>query len=245
MDLPFQRSGRPLVWGHRGASAAAPENTMAAFALALRMGVDGIELDARLCGSGEVVVFHDPTLERTTGAQGVVAGTPWSVLRGLDAGGGERVPLLADVLAETRCLLNVELKCPGLDDGGLTAAALRAIRDAGAQERVLLSSFNPACLFRARSSGLARAHVFDGRSPWPLRSALVAPLVGAAVLHPAAELATDEAVARWRRRGYLVNCWTVDDPAEARRLAAAGATGIITNAPDVVLAAVGSSSGGR
>src|SRR5229473_3211699 len=102
LDARFFRQGRPTVWAHRGASHDAPENTLAAFTLAARQGADGIELDAQLCGSGEVVVFHDATLGRTTGHPGLLEETPWAALRKLDAGArkgpafaGERIPLLA------------------------------------------------------------------------------------------------------------------------------------------------------
>src|SRR3954470_5840123 len=100
----FARSGRPLIWGHRGASFDAPENTLAAFALARAQGADGVELDAQRCASGEVVVLHDDSLARTAGFTGSIVGTPWQVVRTLDAGAwkgdrfrGARVPLLAEV----------------------------------------------------------------------------------------------------------------------------------------------------
>src|SRR5437764_9810776 len=107
----FARSGRPLIWGHRGASFDAPENTLAAFRLAREMGADGVELDAQRCASGEVVVLHDESLGRTTRFAGLVTETPYSVIRTLDAGRGERVPLLSEVLAAFPSRINVELKC--------------------------------------------------------------------------------------------------------------------------------------
>lgn len=239
------RGIRPIVWAHRGASAAAPENTMAAFSLAERMGATGIELDAQRCATGEVVVFHDATLGRTAGRVGRVTETPWSELRSLDAGASERIPLLADVLAHTSLLVNVELKCDDADDRGLTAAAARVIRDAGAEERVLFSSFNPFCLLRARAllPRVPRAHLFEVESRFPLRGAWVAPALGAAALHPEASLVTRASMRRWTALGYRVAPWTVDDPADARRLAALGCAGIFTNVPDVILAALASSEG--
>jgi glycerophosphoryl diester phosphodiesterase len=243
-------AGRPLVWAHRGASAAAPENTLAAFALAARLGADGIELDAQRCASGEVVVFHDDTLGRVTGRPGRVCETPWSMLRTLDAGArlhpgfaGERIPLLSEVLAQAppALLVNVELKCEGLDDGGLTAAAIELIRAAAAGERVLLSSFNPACLLRARALAprLPRAWLFEDGAGFPLRGAALGSALGAAAVHPQASLATPAAVRRWRALGYRVTPWTVDDPAQARALIESGCAGVITNAPDAIAAALG------
>ena len=219
---------------------------MAAFRLAAELGADGIELDAQRCASGEVVVLHDESLGRTTGHAALLSETPWSTVRTLDAGArfsevfrGERVPLLAEVLAETprTLLVNVELKCDRVDDRGLTGAAVAVVREAGAEERVLFSSFNPSCLWRARALApqVPRALLFERDSSFPLRHALAAPLLGALSLHPEDALASPAAIRWWRRRGYLVAPWTVDDPDRARSLWEAGATGIITNIPDVML----------
>lgn len=241
LPASFLRAGRPLIWGHRGASFEAPENTLAAFALAQAQGADGVELDAQRCASGEVVVLHDESLGRTTGFAGLVTETPWSTVRALDAGErkaarwrGEKVPLLAEVLASFPLLVNVELKCDRADDRGLTAEAVRVVREARAEERVLFSSFNPICLLRARALAprVSRALLFEQEQEWPLRSAISAPLLGARALHPEHVLATPARVAGWRRRGYSVGCWTVDDAELAGRLHESGVSGIITNRPD-------------
>jgi glycerophosphoryl diester phosphodiesterase len=236
----FTRDGRPLVLGHRGASAEAPENTIAAFSLALAQGADGVELDAQRCASGEVVVVHDASLARTTGLAELVTRAPWSVLRTLDAGSwkserfrGERVPLLSEVLESFPRLVNVELKCDTADDGGLTAEVVRVVRAAKAGDRVLFSSFNAACLWRARrlAPGIPRALLFEQDQRWPFRSGALAPLLGAQAMHPEHVLATPERVSRWRRRGYSVGCWTVDDPEAAARLHQSGVGSVITNWP--------------
>ena len=241
----FVRTGRPLIWAHRGASFDAPENTLAAFDQALRQGADGVELDVQRCGSGEVVVLHDSSLGRTTGFAGLVAETSLERLRSLDAGArtaarfrGERVPLLREVLEGFPLLVNIELKSEEMDDRGLTAAAVSEVLEAGAASRVLFSSFNPLCLLRARwlLPHVPRALLFESSQGWPLRSASTARLVGACALHPEARLATPRRAARWRRRGYSVACWTVDDVADAERLFASGVEAIITNRPDVLRA---------
>ena len=235
----FNRTGRPLLWAHRGASADAPENTLAAFSLALTQGADGVELDAQRCASGEAVVVHDDSLARTTGLTAPVTGVSYSVIRTLDAGAwksaqfrGQRIPLLAEVLEAFPRLVNVELKCDRADDRGLTAEVVRVVRAGRAEDRVLLSSFNLACLWRARSMAPAipRALLFEAEQRWILRSAL-APLLGASAIHPERVLATPERVSRWRRRGYSVACWTVDDPEAAARLHQSGVNGIFTNVP--------------
>ena len=236
----FIPAGRPLIWAHRGASADAPENTLAAFSLALAQGADGIELDVQRCASGEVVVIHDDSLARTTGHAALVTASPWSTIRMLDAGSwkgerfqGERIPLLSEVLKAFPRLVNVELKCDRADDFGLTAQTIEEIRKARAEERVLLSSFNPLCLLRARvmAPGIPRAMLFEREQRWRLRSSLAAPAVGACAVHPEHALATPGRVARWARRGYSVACWTVDDADLADRLYRSGVSGVFTNRP--------------
>ncbi len=236
----FQRDERPLVLGHRGASGEAPENTIAAFSLALAQGADGVELDAQRCASGEVVVVHDASFARTTGFAALVTQASLTAVRALEAGSwksekfrGERVPLLSEVLEAFPRLVNVELKCEALDDGGLTAEVVRVVRAARAEERVLFSSFNVACLWRARqlAPGIPRALLFESEQRWPLRSGAFAPLLGAQAMHPEQVLATPDRVSRWRRRGYSVGCWTVDDPEAAARLHRSGVGSMITNWP--------------
>jgi glycerophosphoryl diester phosphodiesterase len=244
---------RPLVWAHRGACRQAPENTIAAFTLAERLGADGIELDAQLCASGEAIVIHDESLGRTTGKRTGIAVDGAQLravaIRALDAGArfdvrfaGERIPLLEDAISATSLLVNVELKCDRRDDRGLTSAVLRAVRRTASASRVLLSSFNPFCLLRARAEepSLPRALLFERDAGFVLRRALSAPALGVVALHPQDELATDRAVAHWRRRGYAVSPWTVDDPLRAQALHRAGATAIITNVPDRLLEAFAS-----
>jgi glycerophosphoryl diester phosphodiesterase len=92
VNLWLEPRSRPLVIGHRGASAHAPENTMRAFQLAMAQHADGIEIDVKRCASGEVVVMHDATVDRTTNATGDVSKLTLAELRAIDAGDGERVP---------------------------------------------------------------------------------------------------------------------------------------------------------
>lgn len=246
---------RPLIWAHRGASADAPENTLPAFQLAAAQGADGVELDAQLCGSGEVVVLHDTTLGRTTGLPALLAETSWRALRSLDAGlhkgsrwAGTRVPLLAEVLEATQPSLrvNIELKCEAVDDRGLVGRVCNTVREAHAGPRVLLSSFNPLCLFRARAVApeLPRALLFEPDQPPWLAHGRLAPLLGVRALHPEACLASPAAVRWWLRRGYCVGCWTVDDPTRATELWALGAAGLITNTPSTIKAAFAGREGG-
>jgi glycerophosphoryl diester phosphodiesterase len=246
--LPFAErrpAGRPLVLGHRGASAEAPENTLAAFRLAMDQGADGVELDVHRCATGEVVVIHDEDARRTAGAELRVAEAPLVALRALDAGAwkgarfrGERVPLLTEVLeALPRALVNVELKGTGADRR-VAAATAEVLRRAGAEERVIVSSFDLRLLaaFRAAAPRVARGFLFDAGGLWRPRAALARWWVRPAAVHPEARLCTAARAARWRSAGLLVNAWTVDDEAEAARLAGLGVAAIVTNEPGRVLA---------
>jgi glycerophosphoryl diester phosphodiesterase len=157
----------PLVIAHRGASSEAPENTLRAFARALELGVDGIELDVQVTRDGIPVVFHDFTLTRLTGTRGHLADRTWAELRSLRVGacpdkvgptgriartselercGGETIPTLADALALTRkrCILQIEIK-----KGAPVAPILAAIRKTASAKNVILASFESDILREA------------------------------------------------------------------------------------------------
>jgi len=233
------RHERPLIIAHRGASHDAVENTLAAFRVAREQGADGVELDVMRCATGEVIVFHDDELERLGKRAGNTRATSLAALREIDLGGGERIPLLDEVLEELGTMLvNVELKLAptwwarALDDG-LAASVAEILARHAAGERALVSSFDPWLLarFRRRARGIATGLLFAHDQSLPLRRAWSAPLLRPAALHPEAVLVDARAVADWHARGYALNVWTVDDPAELRLLAALGVDGVITNRP--------------
>jgi glycerophosphoryl diester phosphodiesterase len=228
----------PLVWGHRGASARAPENTLAAFALALAEGADGVELDVRRCATGEVVVLHDPTLLRTAGDPRAVREVPLPALRRLDAGRGECVPLLdevIDVVVGSGRLLNVEVKADGDDRAGLARAVAESLARRTAAERaaIAVSTFDPRMVIGLRRAGLGVPLLFlcEDTRQGRLLGRAVPPLLGTPGINPEHVLVTPARMARWRARGLVVTPWTVDDPARIRALAAAGVDGLITNDP--------------
>ena len=152
----------PLIFGHRGASAYAPENTLAAFRLALGQGADGVELDVILSADGVPMVIHDDTLDRTTTGLGSVSRLTLAELKQLDAGyparfgtqfPTERIPTLAEVFAACgdQTVFNIELKhdrSPGLQ---LAARVVELIHASGRQERVLVSSFQFSSLGRVKA----------------------------------------------------------------------------------------------
>jgi glycerophosphoryl diester phosphodiesterase len=117
VNLLRAATGRVTIVGHRGAAAYAPENTLASFEKARDLGVDMVEFDVHLSADDRCVVIHDETVDRTTDGQGAVGDKPYAELRELDAGGGQRIPALEEVLEWARDVgmpLSVELKHPNV-----------------------------------------------------------------------------------------------------------------------------------
>lgn len=235
---------RPRVWGHRGASAHATENTLAAFALAREHGADGVELDVMLCASGEVVVFHDEDLQRLAGRTGRIDRMTWPELARVELAGGGRIPRLEEVFEVCGDLaVNVEIKSPGAGRAGaLPARVAQVIAAARADDRTVVSSFDPAALWQLHVAAphLPLGYLFEAKLHRALRGAAAAALVGASAVHPEHVLCTPAQVDAWRRRGLAVNAWTVDDPVRLRALAAAGVDGVIANDPRAALAVLSS-----
>jgi glycerophosphoryl diester phosphodiesterase len=233
----------PLIVGHRGASAHAPENTLAAFRLACEQGADGIELDVKLCASGEVVVMHDPTIDRTTSGSGKVHECAFSLLQSVDAGRGEPVPSLDQVFEEVGrdLLINVEVTNYTTQNDGLEAAVAAVVQRHGIAARILFSSFSPFSLRRLSmlAPHVPRAILYSPDLPLPLRRVWAAPLIRHEFRHPEYTMVTHECVQSLARRGVRVNTWTVDDPAEMRRVADCGVAGIIGDSPQTMRQVLG------
>jgi len=238
-------AGRTLDIAHRGASTAAPPNTLAAFEKAIELGADGIEFDVHLSADGVPVVIHDFTVNGTTNGSGRVASLTLVQLKQLDAGSyfdpafaGERIPTLAEVLEAvgSRLLLNIELKSTSLRDNGLEQAVIAQVEQHDLGSHVLLSSFNPFSLRRAKEIAphIPVGLLYAADLPLPLRRAWLASLVSHEARHPEHTMVNAHYVTWARRRGYRVNTWTVDEPDEMRRLIGLGVDSIITNIPDTL-----------
>jgi glycerophosphoryl diester phosphodiesterase len=228
------------LWGHRGASADAPENTLEAFELAVAQGADGIELDVQRCASGEIIVCHDPVLDRLAQLPWRIEHTPWWKLRDVEVGlplghRPARIPLLKEVLhtLPSSLELNVELKCDTVDDHGLTRATVEVIRAAGASDRVLVSSFNPFCLWRLAQLAptLRRGYLLDPDRSFLLHGRLLAPVVSTWSVHPSIDELTAARVRALQASGRRLVVWTVDDPRKALWLSKLGVEACITNVP--------------
>lgn len=229
----------PLIYAHRGASGHAPENTMAAFRLAVEEGAEGIELDVQLSADRQVVVIHDETLDRTTDGLGPVNSRTWEELRRLDASfgqeayRGEGIPLLSQVLellAPTQLELNIELKNGIVPYEGMEELVVRMVRQYGMEKRVVLSSFNHYSIARlagmAPDMEMAVLYAEGLYRPWEY-----AAFVGARSLHPHYLAVTPEIVMNAHMAGVKVRPWTVNSDEDYRRMAAAGVDAVITNYP--------------
>jgi glycerophosphoryl diester phosphodiesterase len=235
-----------LVYGHRGARAHAPENTLPAFERAMVDGADGIELDVRTSRDGVVVVVHDPDLRRVTEGRDLRKPQDLSgeELAAVELAGGARIPTLESVLdwADAReALVNVELKHDTHDKHALTAGVARILRGRARQaSRTMFSSFDPELLARVAVliPSVPRAFLFNGDQRFSRTPAvgLIARAVGATMLNPERVLCSPDRVVRFHRR-YLVNVWTVNDEREAFDLARIGVDGLITDDPARILAA--------
>ncbi len=239
-DLP-----RPILFAHRGVSARAPENTRAAFELARLEGVPAVELDIHLCASGELVVTHDRSTKRVSGADHDIQTTPWDILRELDVGSwkgdafrGERIPLLGDLFEEYRDALrfDIEIKSDSVTDAGLERALADLVASMGMTDRVAVSSFNPFALrrFKALAPAIPTALIYcdhDEQVPWFLRRGQ-GRLVAACDYMKPSKLLTGRATALARALGGRPFVpWVVDDRQEALRLIALGCDGLVSNDP--------------
>jgi len=236
----------PIIFAHRGASAYAPENTIAAFELAIEQGADAIELDVKLSADGQVVVIHDPTVDRTTGAHGRVKDMTLEELRALDAGSffsekfkGEKIPTLEEVFETVgnKTFINVELTNYKTSHDHLVESVCMLVKRFGLQKRILFSSFLASNLSRARSylpdvpTGLLALGGILGA--WHRSFGFAFSKNDA--LHPNLRDATQQRIYFVHRLKRRVHVWTVNDEQDMRRLFKWGVDGIFTDDPQLAV----------
>jgi glycerophosphoryl diester phosphodiesterase len=239
-----RRKERPAIVGHRGVRqpGAFVENTLRAIEEAARQGADAVEIDVRACLSGEIVVFHDPDLERMAGDPRHVARIGWQALRAVEMA-GERVPLLSDVVALAQALgigLNVEIKHDLPDRRAVVGPVAKLLAPLATSLEVVVSSFDPTTLslFRLAAPAICAAQLIHESTyhDWAFRVARVLQ----SGIHVEGSLAV-----RARCQPFLadpshrrfVNAWTINDPEDARRLFALGVDALITDEPARLCAA--------
>ncbi|TET98267.1 MAG: glycerophosphodiester phosphodiesterase [Anaerolineales bacterium] len=241
-------SSAPLVIAHRGASMYAPENTIAAFDLAVEMGADAIELDAMLTEDGTPIVIHDHSLGRTTDSSGSVSSKIVSEIKLLDAGSifdarfaGEMIPTLEEVFSAVgdKIMINVELKNYASPFDSLPETVGDLVREKGLSDRVLLSSFNPMALIKAKRAcpEIRRAALIGGGPK--VVSGFIKTFTNYSALHPEVSLVNRGMVIKNHAAGHKVNVWNVNEESEMIKLLSMGVDGLITDAPDIAKKVIG------
>ena len=253
MSTGYFAGPKPRVFGHRGAAGLAPENTIPSFALGLALGADRLELDVHASCDGMIVIFHDPTLDRTTNGTGPLRQRSLYELQQLDAGyqftrdghdypyrgQGLRIPTLEALLKDfPLAYCNVEIKQA---DPPIVAQVVEVIRQLGAEHRVLLAAEDDTVMQEIRHLGgdiatsfctgdvadfIGRVHTGNWEGYRPGGRALQIPPRFNDI-----ELVTKESVTAAHRCGLEVHVWTINDPDEMRRLLALGVDGIISDLP--------------
>lgn len=236
-------NNRTLNFAHRGFTERAPENSLAAFAAALELGVDGIELDVRSCKTGEVVVFHDPTLNRLTDGRGFVKHKTLTELKNLrivtqHADLHQSIPTLAEVieLVGDRAILNIEIKTKGLPKDHIEERVVDILKGYGIAYKTLISSFNPLVIRRLRKidDQLITGFLMDKNFGLLYSELPITRLAGARAVHLEQSLASDPFIHKIREFGLYCLVWSVNDPQEMQRLINLGVQGIITDKPDLL-----------
>ncbi len=238
----LEQLSQPIIFAHRGASAWAPENTRAAFRLAVEHGAPAIELDVKLTADRQVVVLHDQTVDRTTNGHGDLRSFKLADLRRLDASGrfaaqypGEKIPTLAEVFEAVgqQVYINVELTNYASTGDNLVALVAGLVSEYSMQDRVIFSSFFPFNLVRIKRllpqvpAGLLTD---EGPSGW-LGRGLFGRWITPTIIHPYYKDVDERFMHRQKQLHRRVHVWTVDEPKDLLHLAALGVDGFFTNDP--------------
>ena len=251
---------KPLIIGHRGASAVAPENTLAAFKRAIQVGADGVEFDVRLASDGVPVVIHDGTLQRTALVQKRVANLSAAELQQLNVGSwfsrsrkvstdefaNEGIPTLQqlfELFASSPALLYLEMKCDPSQRTELAGACCSFLRDSSLRQRVIVECFDLEAIEVVKSidPGIRTAALFQPTLSRPHSMLMGQRLVDQAKAAGADEialhhkLASHRVVDKAKLAGLEVVVWTVDDPTWIQRAQRSGIKALITNDPDTML----------
>ena len=234
----------PLIWGHRGASGHAPENTLPAFKMAADMGADGVELDIQQTKDGVIVVCHDETIDRTSSGAGWLKDFTFEELRRLDFSNGNaayedvKIPTMEEVfylLAPTGLTINIELKTGIIFYENIEEKILDLTKKMGWEDRVIYSSFNHYSVRKIKELDPgAKVGLLYGDGPIDMPG--YGRRLGADALHPAFyNLQYPDYMEDGRRYGLDVNVWTVNSTADLMQCREYGVNAVITNYPDKAL----------
>lgn len=248
-------TSKPLILGHRGASAVAPENTLAAFSRAIDDGADGIEFDVRLSRDRVPVVIHDASLKRTGQLDRLVREMSAAELQGIDVGSwynarseaspsyaGEKLPTLAqvfDLFSTNNGLLYIEMKCDGQEGAALAAEVSKLSGASRMSDRIVVESFDLSAIAEVKrlDAGIRTAALFEPRLSRPISTVRRLKMVDTATTAGADEIALHHTLAgprvveKARQEGLEVVVWTVDDPRWIARARTLAVKALIANDP--------------
>ena len=244
--IPAGSQRCPLIIAHRGDPSGAPENTLAAFRRALAIGADGIELDVRLTRDGQLVVFHDRRLNRTSNGHGPVDHYPLAELRSLDVGSwfspafkGESPPTLDEVFEALPrdYLINVEMKVIIKGIKLIAQRVAETIRRHQRRESTLVASFNPIALYYLRQiePRIARGYIWSKYHPYPIRARWFSPLVRPHWFDPANDSYKPKLHHRFHQQGKRVLAWDVDFGGDLNQMAALRLDAVVTDDPSALI----------
>lgn len=229
------------IWAHRGASGHAPENTLEAFALAIQMGADGIELDVQFTKDRELVVLHDERIDRTSDGTGFVVDYTLTELKEMNFNNQHpeypnvKIPTLREVLElikPTELVVNIELKTGINFYDGIEQATVSLVEEMGMQDRVIYSSFNHQSVMRVKKiSPTAKTGFLYSNGIYNVVD--YAKQHGVDALHPSVvNMQYEGLVEESKEKQIKLHVWTVNHEDEMRTLIDAGVDAIITNYPD-------------
>ena len=218
-----------LIIGHRGAAGHAPENTLLSFEKAVLLGCDMTELDVHLCGSGEVVVIHDETVDRTTDGSGMVSGLSLNEIKLLNAGEGEEIPLLDEVMSLLRGMIKLNIELKGL---GTARPVYDLVKSIGWENSELtITSFNWDMLKEYRQlDPYARIGVLTFKNHGEAME--FAETIDAYSINPYHLLLQKKYVDDAHSKGFKVYPWTVNQPKDIQRVIKLGVDGVISDYPN-------------
>lgn len=238
-----------MLFGHRGCSTLAPENTLSSFTKAKELEIPGVELDVQSCRSGELIVFHDFNLKRITGLDKDVGDTDFKEIRDLDAGSWfdksfsrEKIPTMDEVfdcLGES-VYYDIEIKNRGRNNFSLERSLLNLIRKRNLADRIIVSSFNPHSLRAVKKLDpeirTALIYSRDPQLPLWLRRGAGRIICQPQLLKPDKQQVTPFMIL-WKKKilGYPLIAWTEDNESTALHLLKMGVDGIISNQPEKML----------
>ena len=238
----YQNLPQPAVIAHRGASHYAPENTIAAFELALRQGADAVELDVWLTKDEQVVVTHDTKLDRTTGFHGAIGSLCLDQIKTLDAGShfspkfrDEKIPTLSEVFEALNkdIVINIELKHLTSFSRALPETAARIVQKHGYQEQVIFSSFNPVAIYQVRHylPGIPTALLAPRGFAGTFSRSILAEMFHYQALHIYYADITPELVHRLHAGGRRLHVYTLNTDLDITHGLDLNVDGIITDDP--------------